>query len=705
MTPTTTIPYAKLALSPANVRKSNAAGSLPALAASIAEHGLIQPLIVTAVGPKRSKFEVHAGGRRWRAIGLLIEQGKLPKDYGVEAKVVENADAAAREISLAENLQREAMTPADECTAYRDIIADGADAENVARRFGVTIRHVHGRLRLADLAEPIFAALSAGEITLDTAMAYGSTSDQARQLAAWERCANTWSHDNPQAIRRIIAEEGIAADNPIALFVGETEYTAAGGRIERDLFASEGEGTWLDAELARELAERKMQFEAEVAALATRLGWIKPVLATRVPWEETQGFRPFYPRREDPSPEAQTRIDAVRERMNEIEGELDERDIEDPADELNTEYDALSQEYDQLTDTPLVIADEDRPSIGTFLLIGPDGQARLCDQYYTSAKGKAAPDGGKADHGQHGSADNNPAPASPTEVLPRPLEEQLAKDRRDVLALHVAHDPALALDLAIFQLARGSAGHFGYSDTGCTVQIGQRNDPGGLTGIPQSHAQNQLEAMRSVLPNDWAEIDDSYASFAAFRNLDQAHKADWLAFAVSQSLAASLGTGQYRNAFQTRLGASLGIETQQHWRPGAERFFDRLKKSQILGVLGEIDPAMPGRYAMAKKGELASAATKLCAGETIVEPAVKEAALAWLPEQMAFATTVDPDGAEADGECVGADGEAGDDLVDGASPDEDLRDNSGPHTDHDSGAGHPVTSCADEAAEPIAYAA
>jgi hypothetical protein len=35
----------------------------------------------------------------------------------------------------------------------------------------------------------------------------------------------------------------------------------------------------------------------------------------------------------------------------------------------------------------------------------------------------------------------------------------------------------------------------------------------------------------------------------------------------------------------------------QHWRPGAESFFDRLKKSQILGVLGEIDPAMPGRYA------------------------------------------------------------------------------------------------------------
>jgi ParB-like chromosome segregation protein Spo0J len=115
------------------------------------------------------------------AIGLLIERGVLPKDYAIDVRLCENEDAAAREISLAENLIREAMTPADEARAYRDICDGGADAEAVARRFGVTVRHVQGRLRLADLAEPIFAALAAGEITLDVAMAYGSTGDRERQ--------------------------------------------------------------------------------------------------------------------------------------------------------------------------------------------------------------------------------------------------------------------------------------------------------------------------------------------------------------------------------------------------------------------------------------------------------------------------------------------------------------------------------------------
>jgi ParB family chromosome partitioning protein len=184
----TTLTHAKLRLSESNVRKANGDAGLEALAASIAEHGLLQPLIVSPSAGKKTLYDVHAGGRRWRAIGLLIERGVLPKDYAIDVRLCENEDAAAREISLAENLIREAMTPADEARAYRDIVDGGADAEAVARRFGVTVRHVQGRLRLADLAEPIFAALAAGEITLDVAQAYGSTGDRERQARHGSAC-------------------------------------------------------------------------------------------------------------------------------------------------------------------------------------------------------------------------------------------------------------------------------------------------------------------------------------------------------------------------------------------------------------------------------------------------------------------------------------------------------------------------------------
>lgn len=74
----------------------------------------------------------------------------------------------------------------------------------------------------------------------------------------------------------------------------------------------------------------------------------------------------------------------------------------------------------------------------------------------------------------------------------------------------------------------------------------------------------------------------------------------------------------------------------QHWRPGAENFFDRIKKAQILGILGQFDAEIALRYATAKKGELATAAARLCAGDTIIEPEIKAKALAWVPDVMRF---------------------------------------------------------------------
>lgn len=645
--PTTTtmtkIPYAKLRLSDANVRKRNGTLRIASLTTSILAHGLLQPLIVSPAKGKKTLFDVHAGGRRWRAIGAAIEAGDLPKDYEVDVKLCADEALAAREISLAENLQREAMTPADECQAYRAIIHGGASEEDVANRFGVTVRHVQGRLRLADLAEPIFAALAEGKITLDAAMAYGSTPDHERQLAVWQTYGNSWRANDATAIRREIASTGLAANHPIALFVGETEYTGAGGRIERDLFASEGEGLWLDAELAQELAEKKLIFEAEVAALGSKLGWVKPVLGTHVPYEETQALGGYWPKRADPSPEAMARIEEIGVEVDNFEEEqaklLNEYEEiaegnEEAYEKLQEQIETLDKERDSLFETNHVIPDEDRPAVGTFLFIGKDGQSVLASNYYTTAKSKRG--GINTGNGRTGGTQDSTTGA--TDALPRTLIEQMAKDRRDVLALHVAMDPALALDLAIFSLARDLAGRFKSTDIGCTIKIGELFEPGGLKNIPQSSAQIELASLHDGLPADWAQEPDAFEAFLAFRALDEEVRANWLAFAVANSLKASLATGQYRNAFQTRLGALIGIDTAQHWRPGAERYFDKVKKSAILSVLGTIDPTMPGRFATAKKSELASMAAKLCAGETIVEPEVKARALAWLPEDMVFTT-------------------------------------------------------------------
>ena len=88
--------------------------------------------------------------------------------------MLEDSAEAAVETSLAENFHRLAMNPADEAQAFAALVAGGATVEDVARRFGLTVRFVEGRLRLATLAPVVFEALASGQITLDIAKAYGA---------------------------------------------------------------------------------------------------------------------------------------------------------------------------------------------------------------------------------------------------------------------------------------------------------------------------------------------------------------------------------------------------------------------------------------------------------------------------------------------------------------------------------------------------
>ncbi|TAJ75142.1 MAG: ParB/RepB/Spo0J family partition protein, partial [Sphingobium sp.] len=184
--PSILVPAAHLTKSPVNVRKRTDPRADAELEASIAGHGLIQNLVGVPVSRKKGHYRITAGGRRLDAIHRLIEKGRLPADYEVSVFVLAKAKDG-REISLAENYDRLQMSPAEDCLAFRDLIeVEGRSTAEIAKRFGIEERFVVGRLRLANLAQPIFDALEADEITLDVAKAYATTADTARQTAIWE---------------------------------------------------------------------------------------------------------------------------------------------------------------------------------------------------------------------------------------------------------------------------------------------------------------------------------------------------------------------------------------------------------------------------------------------------------------------------------------------------------------------------------------
>ena len=112
------IPFNKLVLSQSNVRRVKAGVSIDELAESIVRRGLIQSIhvrpVVNAEGVETGMFEVPAGGRRYRALELLVKQKRLAKTAPVPCVVSDSkADVLIDEVSLAENIERAPLHPVD----------------------------------------------------------------------------------------------------------------------------------------------------------------------------------------------------------------------------------------------------------------------------------------------------------------------------------------------------------------------------------------------------------------------------------------------------------------------------------------------------------------------------------------------------------------------------------------------------------------
>lgn len=161
--------------------------SLNALASSIRENGLIQPVVVRK--KKDGTYELAAGERRWRAAkmaGLTVIPA-ISKEYD---------DRSMAEMALVENLQRKDLNPVDEGMAYRKLMDEyGLTQENISKKVGKSRPYVANMVRLLDLPEEVKDFLSKGQLT----------AGQARPLLGLESDA-----EKVQLARRIV-KEGLSA--------------------------------------------------------------------------------------------------------------------------------------------------------------------------------------------------------------------------------------------------------------------------------------------------------------------------------------------------------------------------------------------------------------------------------------------------------------------------------------------------------------
>jgi ParB family chromosome partitioning protein len=633
-----TIPLNKLVASPRNVRRSSDPQADSELKADIEARGLLQNLVVTSITKPRGCFAVEAGERRRRALQSLADEGKLAPDHEVCCLVIDKAEAY--ETSLAENFQRLAMNPADECLAFRQLVDQGSDAEGIARRFGLTVRFVEGRLRLANLAPAIFEALGSGEISLEVAKAYAATPDAERQEYVFEQMSRGYGAAHPDSIRRMMTQATISATDRRARFIGEEAYLAAGGRIERDLFSDEGNARWLDVALVERLATEKMEALAAETAAEQGFAFVRPTLDSWIGYSATEGLGRV-PLETPPLSDGESaRVEALEEEIEGLVAELEDEETEaDRRAEAEARIRELDGEIEAIANKPPVIDDELRSRVGTILLLNDQGRPKLDTSFYAEV---GSDDAGKADAEAASAADQEEDQPSRSGSLSRRLVDELAMQRRDILAVHVAADPAFALDLAIFLMVDRDV-HHRSDKCGSSLVASPPSNPVFDFKTPEAAATIARAEADAALDRSWADQESNADRFDAFRALPEEARAAWLGHAVARTLEASVRLpGERACAFHDHLGELLGIEVAGWWRPTGANYFDRVPKSITLAALAEVGgPSLAERYSKAKKAELARACERIFSGDFIAEAEVKQAALAWVPGPMRFAAAVE----------------------------------------------------------------
>ena len=680
------IPLSRLALAPENVRKTPPdAQADTALKASIAALGLLENLIVRPDEPDEDgaeRFAVIAGGRRLKAMQALAADGVLDAGHPVPCQV-RSGDAGTAEVSLAENVIRIAMHPADQVVAFSELVKAGQSVAAIAARFGASERMVEQRLRLGNAAPELLDAYRADEIDLEVLKAFAVTTDRERQMAVWEQVSAQDYRPSAGQVKRLLTEERVPGATAIARFVGVDAYEAAGGAVMRDLFADEHEnGVWFeDPVLLEKLAMDKLQAAAD--ELATRWKWAVPMIETA--WDDTARFG-----RIEPQPGTPT--DGERAEIKKLETRYDElQDMDDDAwtEELVSEAEAIEARLDEIegvVEARAVFRREDFAIAGCIVTIGRDGSHQVIaglvkpedmpKQAETRDASANAGNGQDPDAATHDVHTTGPSVSTPMAPPKDPESEArkeagigigLADDLRSIrtalVKARLAGDFEAAFDLALFQMGRAVFAR-GYPGEALDMAVNETRDrPMTRMNDADFAGWSPGEAMledRSHLSFDWLEIEDDGKSFAALRALPRADKEALFAACVARTVKGQLAyEPQARPELEATI-ARLDIDFAAHIRPTAGMLWSRINKSRILDiartVFGLAWASARSKYkktALADAMEAAFAAGNPPAG---VSAAMHAAALAWVPPGFAAFDTGRTAGNAGDAEAdVGTD--------------------------------------------------
>ncbi|GAA6176389.1 ParB/RepB/Spo0J family partition protein [Sulfitobacter pacificus] len=625
------IPFNKLMLSQSNVRHVKAGVSIEELAEDIARRTLLASITVRPAlddsGAETGMFTIPAGGRRFRALELLVKQKRLNKTALVPCVV--RMDGLAEEDSLAENIQRAPLHPLDQFRAFQAMREKGRTEEEIAAAFFVSANVVKQRLKLAAVAPALHDVYAEEEMTLDQLMAFTVNPDHTRQEQVWEALQRHYSKQ-PYEIRRMLTEGAVRASDKRAQFVGLDNYVEGGGDILRDLFQQD-DGGWLqDASLLDVMVSEKLAEEAEIIRAE---GWKWVEVDTDFPYEHTFGMRRIHGEAEPMSDVEAADYQALKAEYDALEA--DHAEVDELPEEVDARLGEIETAMEALQDRPIRFEAEDLALAGAFVSIDSSGRLRV-------ERGHVRPEDEpveEKDETVDADAETQIVEDAGDTVAPtvedeeeedglKPLSDRLVMEltAHRTLALRnaLAQDPQVAFLAALHAMTLRLFYRYGLDSC---VEIEPRNAafgsqvPGlGDTAYAQAIDQRH-ETWARNLPKASGEL------WGALTEFDSCSRETLFAHCVAMSVNAVHDPYQRRPraiAHADVLAGTVGLDMDKAgWVVTGDSYLGRITKARILEAIHEAKSAdAADRIAGLKKPEMVTAAEDLLAGT------------GWLPEPL-----------------------------------------------------------------------
>jgi ParB family chromosome partitioning protein len=658
LSPSRDIPFNKLVLSQSNVRRVRAGVSIEQLAESIALRTLLQSLSVRAVldedGKETGMFEVPAGGRRYRALELLVKQKRMTKTQPVPCVVRD--DGLAEDDSLAENDERVGLHPLDQFRTFKLLRDGGMSEDDIAARHFVSSAIVKQRLRLASVSPKLHEVYAEDGMTLEQLMAFSVTADQARQEQVWDNVSRS-QLDEPYQIRRMLTENAVRASDRRAQFIGLDVYEQAGGAVMRDLFEHD-DGGWLqDVPLLDRLVTDKLKAQAETVAAE---GWKWIAVAVNFPYGHTDNLRELDSVSADLTGEERATIDALKTEFDKLKADYQE------ADELPNEVDQrlweIGAALTALEARPAIYDPADIARGGVFVSLDDEG-ALFVDRGYVRPEDEApvlvdaeveAAVGGEPADGKEAEvsvprADNidGGAPVEPEDdedgaikPLPDRLITELTAHRTLALRNALADNPVVAFVAVLHNFVLAAFYRFASSSSCLEIAVRSPTLPPQAPALNDSASAKAIEtrhgAWKVRLPKEDGDLWDTLIAFDAAEQL--ALFAHCASFGVNALYEPANRTNEGRvSAHGVRrrlnqadvLARAVGLDmVAAGWTTSVDNYLGRVTKPRILEAVREAKGESSAQLIdHLKKGDMAREAEHLLDGT------------GWLPEPLRLADT------------------------------------------------------------------